>query len=47
MATEPMAMPIEKIANHARYTFWYVIPTLPMFMLFPWLLQLPLRILPK
>jgi F0F1-type ATP synthase assembly protein I len=30
--------PVEKIANHARYTFWYVIPTLPMFLLFPWLL---------
>lgn len=30
--------PIEKIANHARYTFWYVIPTLPMFLIFPWLL---------
>ncbi|MCV2352726.1 DUF3147 family protein [Paucibacter sp. B2R-40] len=30
--------PMEKIANHARYTFWYVIPTLPMFLLFPWLL---------
>jgi uncharacterized membrane protein (GlpM family) len=28
----------EKIANHAYYTFWYVIPTLPMFFLFPWLL---------
>lgn len=28
----------EKIANHAWYTFWYVIPTLPMFLLFPWLL---------
>jgi len=24
-----------KIANHAYYTFWYVIPTLPMFILFP------------
>lgn len=22
----------EKIANHAWYTFWYVIPTLPMFL---------------
>ncbi len=32
------AQPMEKIANHARYTFWYVIPTLPMFLLFPWLL---------
>jgi Na+(H+)/acetate symporter ActP len=28
----------EKIANHAWYTFWYVIPTLPMFLLFPYLL---------
>ncbi len=28
----------EKIANHAYYTFWYVIPTLPMFLAFPWLL---------
>lgn len=30
--------PVEKIANHARYTFWYVLPTLPMFLVFPWLL---------
>lgn len=28
----------EKIANHAWYTFWYVLPTLPLFLLFPWLL---------
>lgn len=28
----------EKIANHAWYTLWYVIPTLPMFALFPALL---------
>ena len=27
--------PAEKIANHAYYTFWYVLPTLPMFLLFP------------
>ncbi len=27
-----------KIANHAWYTFWYVIPTLPMFLAFPALL---------
>jgi len=25
----------EKVANHAWYTFWYVVPTLPMFLLFP------------
>lgn len=30
--------PEEKIANHAWYTFWYVVPTLPMFLVFPWLL---------
>jgi uncharacterized membrane protein (GlpM family) len=30
--------PQEKIANHAWYTLWYVIPTLPMFAAFPWLL---------
>lgn len=31
--------PTEKIANHAWYTFWYVIPTLPMFLAFSWLLK--------
>ncbi len=30
---------IEKIANHAYYTFWYVIPTLPMFLVIPYLLS--------
>lgn len=30
--------PVSKIANHAWYTFWYVIPTLPMFLVFPVLL---------
>jgi F0F1-type ATP synthase assembly protein I len=30
--------PTEKIANHAWYTFWYVVPTLPMFLVFPLLL---------
>jgi hypothetical protein len=28
-----------KINNHAYYTFWYVVPTLPMFLVFPWLNQ--------
>lgn len=27
--------PQAKISNHAYYTFWYVIPTLPMFAIFP------------
>jgi uncharacterized membrane protein (GlpM family) len=31
--------PTEKIANHAWYTFWYVVPTLPMFLAFPLLLE--------
>ena len=30
--------PSSKIANHAYYTFWYALPTLPMFLLFPYLL---------
>ena len=30
--------PALKIANHAYYTFWYVLPTLPMFLIFPYLL---------
>ncbi len=29
----------EKIANHAYYTLWYVIPTLPMFAQIPWMLR--------
>ena len=30
--------PQDKIANHAWYTFWFVVPTLPMFLAFPVLL---------
>ena len=30
--------PQAKISNHAWYTFWYVVPTLPMFLAFPFLL---------
>lgn len=30
--------PTAKIANHAWFTFWYVLPTLPMFLAFPALL---------
>ncbi|MGY1487871.1 DUF3147 family protein [Methylobacillus pratensis] len=29
----------EKISNHAFYTFWFVLPSLPLFILFPWLYQ--------
>lgn len=31
--------PTTKVANHAWYTFWYVLPTLPLFLAFPWLLN--------
>ncbi len=31
--------PKEKISNFAGYTFWYVLPTLPMFLAFPFLHQ--------
>lgn len=30
--------PQQRLADHAFYTFWYVLPTLPMFFLFPGLL---------
>ena len=29
----------EKISNHAYYTLWYVVPTLPMFAVIPLLLR--------
>ncbi|BCL73060.1 hypothetical protein TUMSATVNIG1_50330 [Vibrio nigripulchritudo] len=31
--------PKEKLSNHAFYTFWYVVATLPMFLAFPVLMQ--------
>ncbi|MGJ8673906.1 DUF3147 family protein [Rubritalea sp.] len=30
---------VDKIGNHAWYTFWYVLPTLPMFLVIPWMLK--------
>jgi hypothetical protein len=27
------------LANHAEATFWYVLPSLPMFLLIPWFLR--------
>ncbi|GAC1625078.1 MAG: hypothetical protein NVS9B10_11690 [Nevskia sp.] len=29
----------ERIAAHSQATFWYVLPSLPMFLVLPWLLQ--------
>ena len=30
---------IESIANHAYYTFWFVLPTMPMFLVIHWMLR--------
>ncbi len=27
----------ERLANHAEGTFWFVLPTLPMFLILPWM----------
>jgi hypothetical protein len=29
----------ERLANHAEGTFWFVLPTLPMFLILPWMLR--------
>lgn len=29
----------ERLAVHAEATFWYVLPSLPMFLLIPWMLR--------
>lgn len=28
-----------RIANHAESTFWFVLPTMPMFLVLPWMLR--------
>lgn len=33
----PEVQRLEKVSDHARLVFWYVLPTLPMFLLFPWM----------
>jgi hypothetical protein len=30
----------QRIASHAEATFWYVLPSLPMFLVVPWLIRL-------
>lgn len=29
----------ERIANHSEGTFWFVLPSLPMFLILPWMLR--------
>lgn len=31
--------PNDRIAGHAASTFWFVLPTLPMFLILPWMLR--------
>ena len=31
--------PTAKLASYAYYTFWFVVPTLPMFLQLPWMLE--------
>ena len=31
--------PTAKLASYAYYTFWFVFPTLPMFLVMPWMLR--------
>ncbi len=33
----PAETRVAKVSTHAQLVFWYVLPTLPMFLLFPWL----------
>jgi hypothetical protein len=30
---------VENMANHAEATFWFVLPSLPMFLIIPWLMR--------
>jgi hypothetical protein len=33
----PAETRIDKVSTHAQLVFWYVLPTLPMFLVFPWM----------
>jgi len=38
---------VEKLASHSTGVFWFVLPTLPMFLVFPWLLRRGLSFWPN
>ncbi len=38
---------VEKLASHSAGVFWFVIPSLPMFLIFPWLLRKGLSFWPN
>lgn len=39
MQTAEPAARVEKLASHSEGVFWFVLPSLPMFLVFPWLLR--------
>ena len=38
---------VEKLASHSTGVFWFVLPSLPMFLIFPWLLKRGLTFWPS
>jgi len=46
MKADPEAR-VEKLASHSAGVFWFVIPSLPMFLIFPWLLRKGLSFWPN
>ena len=46
MKDDPAAR-VEKLAAHSNGVFWFVLPSLPMFLIFPWLLKKGLSFWPN
>ncbi len=46
MKGDPAAR-VEKLAAHSTGVFWFVLPSLPMFLIFPWLLKKGLSFWPN
>lgn len=38
---------VEKLASHSAGVFWFVLPSLPMFLVFPWLLRKGIQFWPS
>lgn len=46
MKSDPAAR-VEKLASHSTGVFWFVLPSLPMFLVFPWLLRKGIQFWPS
>jgi len=46
LKAEPAAR-VEKLASHSTGVFWFVLPSLPMFLVFPWLLRKGIQFWPS